>query len=111
MIDHPMPLALGAWVAIPDAPVLCPACGGARVHPIRVEVDRGGDVVEVDAAGVGFATRPRTARGVVINVELVGECGHYSALRLAFHEGTTYVTVVPLGAGAGATTPAVIWRD
>jgi len=81
--------------------LLCPECEDAfdYVHPVCVEVDRGGDVVNVDAEGVGFGTRPRTARGVVIRVDFVCERGHQFALRFHFGKGRTFL-------GASTQRPA-----
>ena len=85
------------------------------VHPTRVEVDRGGDVCEIDAFGVGFATRPRRYRGVVTTQECACENGHRFVIRQQFHKGSTYLSVdrlpgVRLDPDAQAW-PATIWRD
>jgi hypothetical protein len=97
--------------------LLCPECEDAfdYVHPVCVDVDRGGDVVNVDADGVGFGTRPRTARGVIIRVDFVCENGHQFALRLQFHKGQTFLgasTLPPAPPDArGIAHIRTIWRD
>ena len=97
--------------------LLCPECEDAfdYVHPVYVEVDRGGHVVNVDADRVGFGTRPRTARGVVIRAEFVCERGHQFALRLQFHKGQTFLgasTLPPAPPDArGVPDIRTIWRD
>src|SRR4051812_44848477 len=119
-----MPMALAGWLqgnALPvlcpacgegnALPVLCPACGESNLHPTRVEVDRGGEVVEVDAAGVGFTWRRPPARGVVILVEFVCENACRSGLRFAFHKGTTYVQTERRGHVVPDAFPPTIWRN
>jgi hypothetical protein len=95
-----------------DAPAVhCPACDFEYMYPTRVEVDRGGEVVQVDAEGVGFAWRRRAARGVIITLEFACENGHRSRLGLRFHKGQTYVRSEVLGAIADDAWPPTIWRD
>jgi hypothetical protein len=97
--------------------LLCPECEDPfeYVHPVSVDVDRGGDVVNVDAAGVGFGTRPRTARGVIIRVDFVCERGHQFVLRFQFHKGQTFLGASALPPAApdtqGVPDIRTIWRD
>ena len=82
--------------------LLCPECEDAfdYVHPVCVEVDRGGDVVNVDAEGVGFGTRPRTARGVVIRVDFVCERGPSVRAAVPLREGADLPRRVDAAASA-----------
>jgi hypothetical protein len=74
-----------------------------------------GDVVNVDADGVGFGTRPRTARGVIIRVDFICERGHQFVLRLQFGKGRTFLGAATLPPAPldeyGAPTIRTLWRD
>ena len=77
----------------------------------RVEVDRGGEVVEVAPDGFGFARRGHTARGAITRLEFFCEAGHHFALRLQLHKGSTFFRLergpdIPEGGRRGT-----LWRD
>ena len=68
----------------------CPICDIENVHIERVEVDAGGEVIEINHEGPGFARRPSTpdqVRGSVTRLEFWCEDGHRFALRLEFRKG------------------------
>lgn len=93
--------------------LVCPACSCECVHPTRVEIDRGGDVVDVDADGVGFASRASSARGVIILLHFTCEEGDEFVVSLKFHKGTTFVAWRLLSVSDPSQPPAfrTIWRD
>jgi len=96
--------------------VKCPTCGFEYMHPIEVQVDRGGSVVQVDADGVGFLKREPQGRGVVIVVKFHCEDGYESFFALNFHKGVTFSHMIagkalPSGENDGLEIGDVIWRD
>ena len=97
--------------------LLCPECEDAfdYMHPVCVDVDRGGDVVNVDTDRAGFGQRPRMARGVIIRVDFVCERGHQFALRFQFIKGRTFLGASTLPPAAvtedGAPDIRTLWRD
>src|SRR5437879_6403333 len=77
-----------------ESAILCPVCGDDGVHIASVEVDRGGSVLTVPSQTEAILSqRARTARGVVLAIEMWGECGHRFVVRLQFHKGTTFLVV------------------
>jgi hypothetical protein len=104
-----------------DQLVLCPQCAdepSARdpwdagyVHPTRVEVNQGGEVVEVTREGPGFARHAARGRGSRITLSFWCEQSHQFNLVFQFHKGATYVWAElrsPADPVAGVVT---LWRD
>jgi hypothetical protein len=87
-------LNLSQFLGEYEGVVLCPACRhsdmGGLTHPTRVEVDQGGDVVEVDRDGPGFLHRKPSARGAIIHLDFYCEGGHEFRVSFRFHKGSTY---------------------
>ena len=84
-----------------DPSVSCPACqrtgwDDTAVHIARVEVDRLGEVVEVDADGVGFMARHFNGQpqgGSVVDLEFWCEVGHRFTWRFDLECGQTAFSV------------------
>lgn len=113
MVESEQRFALSAADQWGDICLVCPICEFDYVHPTRLEADRGGDLVEIDADGVGFATRPRSVRGVVTTLEFVCEAGHRFSLSFRFHKGRTFIWCSRLAncAVTEGSWPRTIWRD
>jgi hypothetical protein len=115
-------LDLSQFLEVFGGVVLCPACrfsdsdSGFLTHLSRVEVDQGGDVVEVDRDGPGFLRRPPSARGAVICIDFYCEERHEFRLNFRFHKGSTYCWVsgireTPVGANGSYNQPRELWRN
>ena len=101
--------------------VRCPACPSTSdlailTHLVRVEVDQGGDVVEVDRNGPGFLRREPSARGTVVCIDFYCEEGHEFRVIFQFHKGATYFWATPgvespVDPEGVPLPPRELWRD
>lgn len=104
----------------PDRLVRCPEPGcemGYMLHPIKVEVNRGGELTVLTSEGTRIEGGHKPdGRGVSNKVFFEGECGHVSMLKLHFHKGSTIRHFKSLGSflSGDDEDPRVaetIWRD
>lgn len=93
--------------------ITCPRCGANNVHPIAVEVNRGGAVAIVDHRGVfEHPYGPRSGRGVIITRRYACEAGCLFSLRETFHKGSTSGELVDVATyDPGRESFPTLWRD
>jgi hypothetical protein len=96
--------------------VLCPVCKFEYTHPVRVEADQGGEVVEVSHDGPGFLRRESSARGTVIHIDFYCEQLHEFRVSFQFHKGETFFWTsggqeIPIDADGCPSFPPALWRD
>jgi len=75
--------------------VRCP-CGSTHVHPVRVVVNRGGQITTVDADDVAnsVGSPGGFGRGVSIGTAFdCEECDDRFVVEFAFHKGNTHIVV------------------
>src|SRR5512138_3012430 len=76
-----------------DETVQCPNCGCREVHPVMVEVNRGGELLFVDFAGEKRKSGRALGRGAAIDLGFTCERHHRFTLRFHFHKGNTSALV------------------
>jgi hypothetical protein len=111
--------ANGSWdVAGPAEDVVCPhpGCQFNYLRPVKVEVNRGGEITTIDHEGTRLSLGTSAGRGVSIEITFIGECGHVSSLNFQFHKGVTeqyFFNCIEVGEPSETDEPAapVIWRD
>lgn len=109
------PGVLDEHEARPRDVLLACACGGAYLHPFRIDVDRGGAVTRVTCSGAEELRREGSgARGVVTDVWYAcEEGGCLLVVRTVFHKGQvlSYVAHVPDAFDEDRVAPPVLYRD
>ena len=90
----------------------CPVCKFDYNHILRVEVDQGGELVEVAPDGVGFGRRQpaRAVRGSIVSIEFLCEQGHKWAISFRFHKGQTFCHAQAQPGPVDVDVPT-LWRD
>lgn len=99
--------------------VRCPSCGDGLIHPIKVVVNRGGEITTVTDQGTAITKGKAAGRGVLIASYFACECGTVFVTCHHFHEGATKVGTKILGNFASGDSPETedmphfrtIWRD
>jgi hypothetical protein len=79
-----------------DCILLCPFCKGENLHVIEASIHRGNDIVIVTRNRVSVEEMKNKNRGVIITLEVEGECGHHGQVILHFYKGSTYIYYHPL---------------
>ena len=60
------------------------------MHILEVKVLRGKDCIKIAGQEVSIVNAVNFTRGVNVDIEYEGECGHCGILTLHFYKGTTY---------------------
>jgi hypothetical protein len=83
----------------------CPICKGENLHILEVDVFRGTDCIKITNQKVSVEEAVNPNRGVIIDIEYEGECGHCGVLTFHFYKGTTYAMNKKLPDICGAAFP------
>lgn len=92
--------------------VHCPVCEDANLHILRVEIEQEDFKTVVTYNHHAAVPIHQGARGSVVAIHFLGECGHGGALAFRFHKGATYcdwTAAEPME--WGPDVPAELWRD
>jgi hypothetical protein len=83
----------------------CPICKWHDLHILEVDVHRGNDKISITNKNVSIDELKNDSRGVIIEIEYEGECGHSGIIRLHFYKGQIYVSHKRLPDICGAAFP------
>jgi hypothetical protein len=76
--------------------LLCPQCGDEFLHITKVSVHRGEDKITITSGNVSIDEQKNDSRGVIIEIEYLGECIHRGVITFHFYKGNVEVHHKPL---------------
>jgi hypothetical protein len=92
----------------------CPYCKNDCLHLQAVEVNRGGEITNVDKDGTRIKAGDPSGRGARVTLTLWCEQGHKWTRSFQFHKGSIYVEDETLISGCPGCLhffTADLWRD